>query len=519
MALDILFNIVSNITQFVSVLLFLITGISFGCIAVPNRLNREFLDKREHFIVKLVRGYITIGFLYFGTVAFFSMYYDYFYLFEVITSFLGMAVCTVVLVSIQQSPKGYHLHLSLAAMGILLTVKLAHTVYFSTIWTMKGIRDDTYNFLMMSLAFELILVSFCTIIPYVHIKEKDGDFHAFTIWGMEFVDLVSQIVVIQTYCRAHASDEWSYILLSYFVLFAVDLVIFVGGAIVLLSPFIKSANIKTFVAAHIIAIDTITDLPFFGISLFGKTFVGNVFIAIDMALKMALFVRAVIWVPCKLDKAVTFVEFEPSTIQAAILMECEGDDKDKDYRRMQGNWKGAEGNVNVVVDLKWPKCRKIFKIMCFLLFAGSIVGGFYFYLGWNAEQYMRTPAPTMEPTIPTFDPTPHPIEPTVSPTSSPTSSPLLRPTHKPTANPTPRPTHRPAYSPTPRPTTATRGWFYEDHFLKGGLFTGMVLAMCCGIAFLVCMAVDHDDEETHVVESQGPKFDNDATLLANILTQ
>lgn len=58
-----------------------------------------------------------------------------------------------------------------------------------------------------------MLTMFCMLIPYLHIEDVDEEEeeeekqkdkrHAFNIWGMEIFDMVSQIVVIQTYCRLY----------------------------------------------------------------------------------------------------------------------------------------------------------------------------------------------------------------------------------------------------------------------------------------------------------------------------
>jgi len=203
---------------------------------------------------------------------------------------------------VQKSNKSHYLHMALSFLALVLTVKLAHTVYFSTDLTRRSVWDDTYNFLMMSMVFELILLSFCTLIPYVHIKEKEGEFHAFTAWGMEFADMVTQIVLLQWYSRANPeATPWDLILKLYYAFFVIDLVVFVSGCTFMLT-LLPAEHIRRFVAMHIIVIDILTDLPFFCISLAGRTYVGNVFITIDMAFKMALFVRAVLWVPFRLGK-------------------------------------------------------------------------------------------------------------------------------------------------------------------------------------------------------------------------
>ena len=201
MTVDLLFEVISYLSAIVDVITFIVTGITFGGIPVSNRYNKEFERNRNSFIIRVTRGYITISIIYFVVQSIFAMFRGYYDAFEFITCFFGWGLIIAVTVSIRKLPDRLYLNISLLTLSMLLTVKLCHTTFYCTDLTLRGVRDDTYNFLMMSFIVEMILLIFCTLIPYLHVVEDKENFHVFNIWGMEVVDLVSQTVVIQTLCR------------------------------------------------------------------------------------------------------------------------------------------------------------------------------------------------------------------------------------------------------------------------------------------------------------------------------
>eukprot|EP01084_Bolivina_argentea_P107900 192869_1 len=431
-----LFHVLENVSKLIEIMTFLVTGLSFGSIKIQGILNGEFVQNRNQFVIRVIHGYVQLSFLYYCGQCFFAMYYGYYDIFEFIVSIVGVAVCTVILVSIQQFDHDRYLKLALSLLGCVLTIKMCHTVYFNTYITQQGIRDDTYNYLMFCLIFEFILLSFCTLIPYIYIQENEGHFHLFTVWGLEFVDLTTQIAVIQTYSRRHSHDETSIsndiILTTYYALFTADIIIFVLGIHIM---FTASTFLKKYMAAHIIIIDVLSDIPFFITSLLGRTYVGNAFIAFDMAFKMAVFVRGVIWAPCKIDTDVRFIEIQPKTTNAAITSRS---------KHTTTNVDSDQPDIESYQPLS--KVKKIIGIIiCLVMFSG-VIAGLYFYLGWSATQYENslTLNPTKEPTINTYSPTKYPTqEPIIAPSKSPIFNPTMNPTLRPSLNPTIRPTANP----------------------------------------------------------------------------
>merc|ERR1719229_459119 len=221
---------------------------------------------------------------------------------------------------------------------------------------------------------EIVLTMFCTLIPYLHIEDVDeaeeeeeqeeeeekqkNNRHAFNIWGMEIFDMVSQIVVIQTYCRQNPSDDdWTQVLKGYFALLVVELIVLTVGSHLMFLVYDRHVmDLKKFVVAHELVMDAVTDIPFFLVSMVGGTYVGNVWITIDMVLKGIMLVRGAIWVPCNLDE-VQLTEVEPQ--------------KESELIREQT---GKESNANLK--------EKIAIVCCFVILAAGVVVGFYFYLKW-----------------------------------------------------------------------------------------------------------------------------------------
>jgi len=61
-----------------------------------------------------------------------------------------------------------------------------------------------------------------------------------------------------------------------------------------------SKSNKLIPAIHCIVIDVITDIPMFLITMVKRTYVNNIYISFDVAIKFIVFVRSVIWIPCHL---------------------------------------------------------------------------------------------------------------------------------------------------------------------------------------------------------------------------
>ena len=211
--IDFICEVIGSLYVIVDVLSLLCAGITFGIIKLPSPYNNELADDRATFIIRVTHCYTVVAFTYFSAQATISLFYGYYHIFEFVTSFLGWALVIAVALSMRRTNDKTHFHAALSGLAVILIIKLCHTSFYCTDLILLGVRDGTYIFLMTSLMVEIVLTMFCTLIPYLHIEDVDEEEeeeekqkdkrHAFNIWGMEIFDMVSQIVVIQTYCRLY----------------------------------------------------------------------------------------------------------------------------------------------------------------------------------------------------------------------------------------------------------------------------------------------------------------------------
>merc|ERR1712014_545958 len=95
----------------------------------------------------------------------------------------------------------------------------------------------------------------------------------------------------------------------------------------------------------------------------GGTYVGNVWITIDMVLKGIMLVRGAIWVPCNLDQ-IRLTDVKPQEASKSIREQAD------------------ESKANLK--------EKAIIVCCFMILAAGVVAGLYFYLKWSAEQYEQS---------------------------------------------------------------------------------------------------------------------------------
>jgi len=204
--------------------------------------------------------------------------------------------------------------------------------------------------------------------------------------------------------------------------------------------------------------DAMTDIPFFLVSIVGKSYIGNLWITLDTVVKGVVFIRGLVWIPFQLPRSLSLI---PGTV---------GGHHASQNSNGQSSGVTAHSTPNQE-DKWWTKCirseasehclqtkrTKILLSFLFVAVTGCAVYGLSTYLGWSAEQYALSLLidPTMEPT---FEPTIHPslLPTTIPTTSSPTympSAPSLEPTAVPTLSPaTASPAESPTLSPSLNPT-------------------------------------------------------------------
>ena len=115
----------------------------------------------------------------------------------------------------------------------------------------------------------------------------------FTIWALEVSDTLSHIFVLITYCNHSDNKQWDSVAIAYYIFWEINLFLW-------FIPSFITVRFRLSIATHIMTTDVLTDIPMFLISLIGKTYVGNIYIVIDMVVKALVFLRAIVWVPIQM---------------------------------------------------------------------------------------------------------------------------------------------------------------------------------------------------------------------------
>lgn len=278
--------------------LFLLEGLSFGCIEVSGMVSLYKHD-RDEFLLGYSRGLATWSFTYFLVEILVGMINGYYDIFILICGVLGLGISVATIACISQKYETWMIPLGLT--GIPLTAKVAHTGYFIIDTTLKEDSDaGLYTFLVVSLAFECVLLLGWSLWPFLTV-ESDEQSIPLTAWGLEYADIVSHLMVCIFYANNIAPlDHWhqSDIMQAYFAFWIINLFLWA----IPLYPMLYLTNgndqkIRVFIAWHIVIVDLLTDLPMMIITLAGRTYVGNIYIACDIAVKIILFIRGLVWVP------------------------------------------------------------------------------------------------------------------------------------------------------------------------------------------------------------------------------
>ena len=115
----------------------------------------------------------------------------------------------------------------------------------------------------------------------------------FTIWSLEASDTISHVFVLITYCNRSENTNWDTIAILYFIFWEINIALW-------FIPSFITVQSRKWITAHIILSDISTDVPMFLLSLIYETYVGNIYIVIDMVVKAMVFLRAIVWVPIQM---------------------------------------------------------------------------------------------------------------------------------------------------------------------------------------------------------------------------
>jgi hypothetical protein len=140
-------------------------------------------------------------------------------------------------------------------------------------------------------------------------------FRYITIWSYEYTDLLSHILVIITYINQSKISHWDSVINAYFAFYIINLFTWVIPLTIVCSVSFEeeSSWAKMAPAIHCIVVDIITDIPMFIITMAKRTYVNNIYICLDIAVKFIVFTRSVIWIPYLLHHEGQDMERQSST--------------------------------------------------------------------------------------------------------------------------------------------------------------------------------------------------------------
>eukprot|EP01084_Bolivina_argentea_P082614 149568_1 len=276
--------------EFIKGLAFLVVSLLF----LANGFTASGIPPLKNIVTEdgLLRGCCILSIVYFITFTIVGMIEDHHGVFLIIIFILFFVSTMVSCGFLAQDPKDYKpiswigpAYIS----GLIICAKLLHTSYFlidKVLINDFDLNDPETKFLFNSLISEIVIGLFYSLLPYVIYYNLDPEDEAhkkvFTIWAYEFCDVISHSVVCLSYSRD--VDEWNNILTAYYIIYVLNTVIF---AIPMpLIPFVDG-----FAVGHMIFSDIVTDIPMLVVTIYSKSFVGNVYITVDIVVKVIVFAR------------------------------------------------------------------------------------------------------------------------------------------------------------------------------------------------------------------------------------
>eukprot|EP01084_Bolivina_argentea_P192058 329773_1 len=302
-----LWELVEGLGHVATAVAFFFTGITFGAFKIPEIIKDW--NKSEEFVKTYARGYGTLSTIYFFIAIFYSGFSGHYDIFVIVIGIFAI-LCSIGLLGFIENIQGHPgwwvvlLHVS----SLPLLIKLSHTTYFLTDAILKNNYPlPLYIFLCFSIIFELLLLMFWSLWYYLIMKcdHKNDQTVPFTIWGIEYGDVVSHIIVLLTYANSISNDtsKWdNHILNTYFAFFIINLFLWAIPLVFIMciaagESYKDNNEDKWRIMVHIIIVDVITDIPMIVIGMSGRTYIGNLYIMFDMIFKFLMFARSICWIP------------------------------------------------------------------------------------------------------------------------------------------------------------------------------------------------------------------------------
>ena len=171
--MDFVLNLLKGLAILATGVLFLLEGLSFGCVEFSGAVDL-YKDDPRLFILQYARGYGFLSFTYFVVTMIISMICGYFDVFAVIVGIFSLGGSIAIIACISQEYKEWSF--GLFGSGIPLLIKMTHTAYYTINILLKGETNTDsglYAFALSSLIFESLLLLGWSLWPFLSLRSEE----------------------------------------------------------------------------------------------------------------------------------------------------------------------------------------------------------------------------------------------------------------------------------------------------------------------------------------------------------
>eukprot|EP01083_Nonionella_stella_P050425 134125_1 len=333
-ALELGSDLMDGLSSLASVVNFLFSGLTFGLI--PS--VRDIEDETDNILFTFIlsRASQSLYALYLIVVLIVTMYNAYNSVYNIIITSVALLVAFWIIYLMKKKKKdeeddegltgfAYFLYWSGT---LILCVRLLVNTYYLIVNILNGNHSAEYEFQIVQLSgdlFFLLLFTLALYLPLIIVddKNKTKGKSLLTVWAMEYGDIIAHLIVCLLYAPSISQDasvsEYAVTeapansqsfgdvyLTVYFIIYCVNVSLFC-----LPLPWVSNfAATYHPMIIHTMGLDFVTDLPFTIVTLAGETYVGNIFITIDVVINIITLIRGLIWVPVEFKTA----DLEPTKI-------------------------------------------------------------------------------------------------------------------------------------------------------------------------------------------------------------
>jgi len=292
-------TIFDSVKSLFSALSFLFTGWSFGCLKIPPyKITPQFM-------ITYTRGCALLCLIIYIPIVTYSMQHNIQaqLTFATVILIWMFNIATIAFIDYKRNLWIF------GHVGTLFLILIKLSISSFNVAS-ECLKDELkLSFAFNSLMCELSLLLIYSPLPFALLEGLQQDLPqqrllqqgnsnkcrkvGFTIWSLEISDTLSHIFVLITYCNHSDNTEWNIVAILYFIFWEINIFLW-------FIPSFITVKKRKLITTHIIISDVLTDIPMFFISLIRETYVGNIYIVIDMVVKALVFLRAIVWVPIQM---------------------------------------------------------------------------------------------------------------------------------------------------------------------------------------------------------------------------